>query len=69
MSALLVKTLGVSWVQGVPLLSQDQLLLRLYLIDIVAARSSRNSHPLTVNVENEVMLPHEGASNDHLARV
>lgn len=69
MIALLVETFGVRRVKGVPLASHNELLLRLYLVGVVATGGSSYAHKLVVNVKDEVVLPHQRATNYHFASV
>ena len=69
MITLLIDTLSVSRIQGIPLTSNDQLLLVFHLVGVVAARCSGNTHELVIDVKDKVVLPHQSSTNNHLTTV
>lgn len=69
MRALFIDTLKMRWIKCVPLASEDELLLSLDLVWVIAASGSSDSHELAVNIKDEIVLPHQSTTNNHFVSV
>lgn len=63
MKALFILAFCVQWIECISLVCEDKLFFLLYLIGVMIANGSSDAHPVVFQVEDEVFLTHQGASN------